>query len=131
MSISQIEAAVTRIVDAVHPEAVFLFGSRARGDAEEGSDWDLFVVLSDDVPPGSVTPSKLRRLVSGLGASFDVHACRRAVFEARKADPNSLSHDVAEEGRLVYEPSHHRLATNVLLRHPREGGDPGNSAQRC
>src|SRR5581483_7302462 len=31
--------------------AVILFGSRARGEAIEASDWDLFV-LAHDLPPG-------------------------------------------------------------------------------
>ncbi|HYG87096.1 MAG TPA: nucleotidyltransferase domain-containing protein [Azospirillum sp.] len=100
---SPIDDAVRRIVDAVQPEAVFLFGSRARGDAGEGSDWDLFVVVPDDVAPGTVTPSRLRRLLNGMGVAFDVVACRRSVFEDRKADPNSLSHDVVEDGVLLYE----------------------------
>ncbi|HEY0833630.1 MAG TPA: nucleotidyltransferase domain-containing protein [Azospirillum sp.] len=100
---SPIDTAVHRIVEAIQPEAVFLFGSRARGDAVEGSDWDLFVVVPDGVQPGTVTPSRLRRLLRGTGASFDVVACRRSVFDARKAEPNSLSHDVAEDGVLLYE----------------------------
>ncbi len=104
-------AAVRRIVDFARPEAVFLFGSRARGSAGEGSDWDLFLVMPDDIPGGVYTPSRLRRVVADLGAAFDVVACRRSVFEASKADPNSLSHDVAEDGVLLYERgTGHRLA---------------------
>ena len=35
-------------IRAVEPEAeILLYGSRARGDAREDSDWDLFVVLPE------------------------------------------------------------------------------------
>jgi predicted nucleotidyltransferase len=41
---------VASTVREVEPEAeVFFFGSRARGDAEEMSDWDFLIVLSGDV----------------------------------------------------------------------------------
>ncbi|MBF0306607.1 MAG: nucleotidyltransferase domain-containing protein [Alphaproteobacteria bacterium] len=98
-----IDEAVDRIVNAVNPEAVYLFGSRARGTAEDGSDWDLFVVMNDAMRPGEVTPSKLRRLLTGLGMAFDVVPCRKSVFEQKKSDINSLSHDVVAEGVLLYE----------------------------
>ena len=49
---ARLQPAIEGIVALVHPEAVLLFGSRARGDSDETSDWDLFVVLPDDAPPG-------------------------------------------------------------------------------
>jgi hypothetical protein len=30
-------------------------------------------------------------------------ACRRGVFEAKRNDPNSLSHDVARDGVVLYQ----------------------------
>jgi predicted nucleotidyltransferase len=39
-----------RVVRFFDPELVILFGSRARGDADADSDYDLLVVLGDDVP---------------------------------------------------------------------------------
>jgi predicted nucleotidyltransferase len=44
-------SAVERIVAPARPETVLLFGSRARGDGDDASDWDLFVVLPDNAPP--------------------------------------------------------------------------------
>lgn len=38
-----VEAIQALVVEAVHPEAIILFGSRARGDAGERSDIDLAV----------------------------------------------------------------------------------------
>jgi len=40
-----------RLVAAYLPERVYLFGSRARGEARPDSDYDLLLVVPDDAPP--------------------------------------------------------------------------------
>jgi HEPN domain/Nucleotidyltransferase domain len=42
---------VRRLVVAYHPQRVYLFGSQARGDADEDSDYDLMVIVPDDASP--------------------------------------------------------------------------------
>ena len=37
-----------RLIAQWHPDQIWLFDSRARGEAVAGSDWDLLVVVSDD-----------------------------------------------------------------------------------
>jgi predicted nucleotidyltransferase len=98
----RLQSAVERIVALVHPEAVLLFGSRARDDSDDASDWDLFVVLPDDAPPGIARPSSLRRAASSAKLPIHAVACRRSVFEAKRGDPNTLSHDVARDGVVLY-----------------------------
>jgi predicted nucleotidyltransferase len=103
MNDDHLRSAVQGIVDLVQPEAVLLYGSRARGDHDDSSDWDLFVVLPDEIPAGAFTPSKLRRAaVSRAQLPVHVVACRRAIFQEKKTDPNSLSHDVARDGVVLY-----------------------------
>jgi predicted nucleotidyltransferase len=41
---------VHRLVDAYRPERIYLFGSRARGEAGPDSDYDILVVIPDDAP---------------------------------------------------------------------------------
>ncbi len=41
---SVLDEIVRRIVEVAHPDRVVLFGSRARGDATEDSDYDILVV---------------------------------------------------------------------------------------
>jgi predicted nucleotidyltransferase len=41
---------IARIVEVLHPEQVWLFGSRARGEARVDSDWDFMAILADDGP---------------------------------------------------------------------------------
>jgi predicted nucleotidyltransferase len=47
-----LDRAIGRIVDAMRPEAIYLFGSHARGDAGADSDYDLLVIVPDDTPNG-------------------------------------------------------------------------------
>src|SRR5208337_4892169 len=68
----RLRSAVEGIVALVRPEAVLLFGSRARDDSDDASDWDLFVVLPDDAPPGIARPSALRR--AAAPAKLPIHA---------------------------------------------------------
>ena len=99
----RLQSAVEGIVRQVQPETVFLFGSRASDDADHASDWDLFVVLPDDAPPGIATPPALRRAAAIAELPVHAVACRRGVFEAKRNDPNSLSHDVARDGVVLYQ----------------------------
>jgi uncharacterized protein len=41
---------VRRIVEAVGPDRIIVFGSRARGDARPDSDFDVLVIKKSDEP---------------------------------------------------------------------------------
>ena len=96
-------AAVERLRSVAPVERVILFGSRARGDHRPGSDWDLCVLLDDDIPPGMYTPSLLWRAVRDIGLAIQVTPMRRSVFETRRTDINALAHDVAQDGILLFD----------------------------
>ena len=98
----RLQAAVDGIVALTHPEAVLLFGSRARGDSDDASDWDLFVVLPDDATPGIARPSALRRAAASADLPVHAVAARKSIFEAKRHDPNALSHNVARDGIVLY-----------------------------
>lgn len=59
-------------------ERVILFGSRARGDHDADGDWDLCVLVNDDIAPGRYTPGFLWEAVRDLGASIQVCRCAGA-----------------------------------------------------
>ena len=42
---------VRRLAEAYQPERIYLFGSKARGDAGPDSDYDLLVIVPNDAPP--------------------------------------------------------------------------------
>jgi len=98
-----LDSAVERLRAIAPVERVILFGSRARGDHDADSDWDLCVLLNDDIPPGVYTSVSMWRAVRGLGLAIQVVPMRRSVFESRAADINALAHDVAQDGVVLFD----------------------------
>jgi uncharacterized protein len=97
-----VEIAAVRLAEATDAEAIVLFGSRARGDNDGDSDWDLCVILPDNVEWGRFTPVTLWPLVSDLGIPIQVVPIRRSVFEEKKTGINNLSHDIARDGVVIH-----------------------------
>lgn len=94
----KVALAARHLAEITRAEAVVLFGSRARGDHGPDSDWDLCVILPDDVRPQQFTAANLWQEASRFGAPIQVYPLRRSVFRASVADVNSVSHDVARDG---------------------------------
>ena len=59
---------ITRIRRVLHPERIVLFGSRARGEARPGSDYDLLVIQESDQPryPGAPGLTSVRQVLDKL-----------------------------------------------------------------
>lgn len=94
------------IVDAVDPEAVILFGSRARDAAREDSDVDLLVVEAE--PFGAERTrlgemSRIRLALSRFRVAKDILVYSKEEVEKWR---DSLNHIIAHslrEGRILYE----------------------------
>ena len=93
---------VRRIATALAPERVYLFGSRARGDAREDSDYDLLVVVSEATEPRYRLAQKAHSLLWGIGASVDILVWTHEDFESRLHLKASLPSTVLREGKLLY-----------------------------
>ncbi len=91
-----------RIVPALAPEAVYLFGSRAGGGPRRDSDYDLLVVVPDDTPREKILLTNTYRLTRGTGVPADVIACRRRWFERNRDQVGTLSYKATHEGVLVH-----------------------------
>ena len=105
MSVRQpdvLDRMVARVVSAMAPEAIYLFGSRARGDASADSDYDLLVIVSDSAPAERRSLSVTADIPRDPGVSLDIVPCRRSVFERRRNDIGTLSYLATHEGHLVY-----------------------------
>ena len=96
-----VRAAIRDLRGISGPEAVYLFGSRARGDHHEDSDWDLALIPPDDA--GHRDLQRSRHLSVHPDAGIEVHPIRRFVFENKKHRPGTLSRSIAEEGVLVVD----------------------------
>lgn len=94
---------VTLIVEDLHPEQIWLFGSRARGDARADSDYDLFVVVPDNTPGEKIGLASTSKLAREAPISADVLAFRRHVFAGERDLIGTLSYTVAREGVPIYD----------------------------
>ena len=81
---------------------VWLFGSRARGDYEPASDWDLLVVVPDGAPDSLQDPSAAWRLQQGSGVHADVIICTASEFGEDVRCPNTLAFAAGREGILLH-----------------------------
>jgi Nucleotidyltransferase domain len=96
-----------RLVLALKPLAIWQLGSRARGDAEADSDFDLLVVLPDGLPAAAYSAWCAAEPVTGCGLGYDIVPCSLSAFRKDREVPGSLVHRAVTEGRAIYR--HHRL----------------------
>ena len=94
---------VQRLVRDFSPKRVFLFGSRARGDDTESSDYDILLVVSaSDIPGYRLAQKAYRYTLQGIPAPVDVVIITEAVFQAKKAVIGTLSETAVHEGKELY-----------------------------
>lgn len=94
-----IDEAVRRLLEAA-PEGseVILFGSYARGDADEYSDVD-FMVLEPFVDGQRREMVRLRQILRPLRIPVDVLVVSFEGFEAWKPQVNTIVHEADRDGR--------------------------------
>ncbi len=97
-----VDEIVRRLVDALHPELVYLFGSRARGEGGADSDVDLLVVVTESELPGHARDRLALRALRGLLTPVDAIVLTRKEFERKLGVVCSLPATVAREGKLLY-----------------------------
>lgn len=91
-----------RLVRYFDPQAVILFGSRARGDGRADSDYDLLVVLADTAPPEKRTLRAGREAREGWHGAADIIPCPRSWFDDKRDVVNSLAWIADTEGVVLY-----------------------------
>lgn len=93
---------VRRLVEALQPEHIYLFGSKARGDTSPHSDYDLMVIVSRAYEPGYRLAQRSHSLLWGLGTAADILVWTREAFESRLHLKASLPSTILREGKLLY-----------------------------
>lgn len=101
-TVVDLAAVLERLIAAIHPERVYVFGSQARGEATPDSDVDLLLIV-----PHSELPGHQRDQAAYLAAgphliSLDLLVLTREEFERRRSVASSLPARVAREGRMLY-----------------------------
>jgi predicted nucleotidyltransferase len=91
-----------RLIEAYEPSRIYLFGSRARGDAGPDSDYDLLIVVPHSAPADRRRSRLAYTALRGTGIAADVLVCTHEYFEGRLHIKPSLPATVLREGRLLY-----------------------------
>jgi len=92
---------VEKIVIAVQPLRILVFGSAARGSEHPDSDIDLLVVMPEGVRRRK-TAQQLYRQLRGIGVPFDILVVTPGDLEKHKNNLGLIYHTVLREGRQVY-----------------------------
>ena len=91
---------VRRIVEAVQPEKIVLFGSAARGEMGPDSDLDFLVITTCEHRRN--TARKIRRQLIGIGVPIDIIVAKPEDIE-RYGDAIGLIYRPAlREGKVLY-----------------------------
>jgi predicted nucleotidyltransferase len=99
-------AALRHIVDIlareIEPDRIILFGSRARGDDKEQSDYDI-CVLKTGVMHRRNLAKRIYRLLYDVDTPVDVIVETPQRFDELKANRFLIYKEIAKHGRIIYE----------------------------
>ncbi len=93
---------VARIREAMEPERVILFGSRGRGRAHAGSDFDLLVIKESDQPRYRRSAPLYTKLAD-LPAEVDIVVYTPDEVAEWSSVPQAFVTTAIREGRVLYE----------------------------
>jgi predicted nucleotidyltransferase len=81
-------------------DSIILFGSRARGDYKEDSDWDFFVVTDKNIfkEDMKMILRNIRRRMAVNKISNDIVIKSKDIYKNQKNDTGFLSYYVNKEG---------------------------------
>ena len=91
-----------RLVDGFHPEKILLFGSQARGTADDRSDVDILVVCSFKGKRRHLM-LEMDRALSGLDNAFDILILRPEEFQIDSLIAGTVGRYAYKEGKVLYE----------------------------
>jgi len=97
-----INEAVKRIADRFNPERIILFGSYARGTADEKSDIDLLVVCPLKKKRIKLM-SEMNKALEGLRLPRDIVVISPKEFTLEKEIPGTIARYAWTEGKPLYE----------------------------
>ena len=94
---------VEKIVRAIAPQRIILFGSRSRGEETEGSDLDLFVI-QDSGRPSRQVRREIEQLLWGRRFAVDLIVATPEQVERNVADGNPFyTRHILGEGKVLYD----------------------------
>lgn len=90
------------LVQAAHPKRIILFGSQARGEASNHSDFDIMVV--EEKPANRFEEIvRLNRLLRSFNVAIDLLVVSDEKFQYWRDTPGNVYYEAATEGLVLYE----------------------------
>jgi len=97
-----IQEITRRLVERFDPRRVILFGSRARGDAGERSDFD-FMVLVDEVSDRFALVTAMYEAKRGVPVGCDFVVATEQEYERERETPGTVFYYADREKRVLHE----------------------------
>jgi predicted nucleotidyltransferase len=97
-----LERLLRHVVEVMNPLEVWLFGSRAEGRHRPDSDYDLLVVLPDDVDDNAFDPVRAWQTGRDVRVPADIVPCTRAGFDEEKHEIDTLARAAVTRGRKMF-----------------------------
>lgn len=93
---------VTRLVEQFEPARIILFGSQARGTADDRSDVDLLVICAVDGKKRDLMVA-MDRALKGLGIARDIVILTPDEYERDRHIPGTVARPASLEGKVLYD----------------------------
>ncbi len=93
---------VRRLVEALDPEAIYLYGSHAYGTPHEDSDVDLLIIVKESTLPPHRRSVAAYRATRGLFLPIEIRVVTRAEFERRARWHSSVERAALDKGKVLY-----------------------------
>jgi uncharacterized protein len=101
-NIETIKRLTELLIEAAQPKRIIMFGSQARGEAGDDSDFDVMVV-EEGVGDRAGEMVRLNRLLRSLGVAVDLLVVSAEKFDYWCDTPGNVYFEAATEGEVLYE----------------------------
>jgi predicted nucleotidyltransferase len=93
-----------RLVSNFHPQRIIIFGSQARGTADDRSDVDILVICNFEGKRRHLM-LEMDRALNGLKLARDIVILTPDEFERDRYIPGTIARPAWLEGKVLYETS--------------------------
>ena len=114
LSNNVLEKVKNRIVNELHPLAIYLYGSHAYGIPNQNSDIDFLIVVNASPKETIDLMSRAYKALEGLKIPVEINIVTQKDFEQRRHWKASVEKDVAEKGTPLYAAQGFRCTVDTV-----------------